>query len=922
MIHMPDHPFPDAFSVENDINPILDCLLQFYKTDKLPHFLFADNPDEMKVETVKFLESCLNDNSHRFGVLDWKLDYGALLLRTVYPHDRSKTSIDVLCLDGWKFTIQTCQNGAKENLHTSTPSATATCLSVGTILTDQLDDFTKLFDSIFSEAEKLSGKLRSAKNVEGGHQKTPGFVHAKCSEALNQLNSEKKEPIIPSGGWTDVGLHTGGRVRYTAFPLVRSLLHEWYLFIFPKEIDFESVSDSFEYFLALFEISLLEYWMKEITSMQHNSAVDIAMSTLFSISSHLCNLKHVDESLRLETSIRCISVRDALEKFSNEYHIRISENYVLKCPSIKDFVDISSPQLSFRDFDEKFDEKSSNLTDYIALGLKNLSIQAFPQSGFDRKNLDDWRCKWVSTIHAQELYIQFFEDLMFRSISKETKMDLDQLITSFDKYQGYYDEFVKRQDKIPSLYPQQKNVLESRNVLIHWIVYCLVHINLISSIPLVEKYNVALSDELLANLVLNDRKSIEALCAICNYLRKHHVQNQATLFSGVYSLLEGTEDFILKYFDQNIDLVAKLKETKEAHELSIKNRWKEIESRRKKCKDLEDKIAQRERDYALAYQKEREAYMAWSSQHTTEYYIWVNKETICKDVKKKIDELKSELKNTRYYRHPIFSRIPDDKNEGKLAIFLMNIPNPLYQLLEMGYRSMKILMSFNSDFPMNWSTRKKNVGVKEFHFAGDPDPERRDFPEEDVDTWNERDHLWYPGKISYEFFRCKRDGKYENPFNLLQNKMELDSSTSAVKYLQFPRGSGLLTLFDQTPGFSTIKQDRANVGIARQSEIRSENITMSKVNLLSHTDLRSYPLTQVYNLFAGVKDGTLDLNDSKQHGLFLHTLQQIGIWALVLFDCVLEDAWWIQVMLPTGLSRVFFASSIPVDWIFFLMHSG
>ena len=47
-----------------------------------------------------------------------------------------------------------------------------------------------------------------------GHQKTPAFIHALYREAFGKPNQ------TPRGGFTDVGLHTGGQERDTAWPLV------------------------------------------------------------------------------------------------------------------------------------------------------------------------------------------------------------------------------------------------------------------------------------------------------------------------------------------------------------------------------------------------------------------------------------------------------------------------------------------------------------------------------------------------------------------------------------------------------------------------------------------------------------------------------------------------------------------------------
>ena len=73
---------------------------------------------------------------------------------------------------------------------------------------------------LLSKAAERKGDKRSAAGNEQGNQKTPAMVRAILTDALAQLESED-EPTegstAPRGGFTDVGLHTGGHARNTAW---------------------------------------------------------------------------------------------------------------------------------------------------------------------------------------------------------------------------------------------------------------------------------------------------------------------------------------------------------------------------------------------------------------------------------------------------------------------------------------------------------------------------------------------------------------------------------------------------------------------------------------------------------------------------------------------------------------------------------
>ncbi|KAJ3222849.1 hypothetical protein HDU81_009559 [Chytriomyces hyalinus] len=76
--------------------------------------------------------------------------------------------------------------------------------------------FDEEFDKALQEAEKRTGNRRTAAAGDQGNQKTPAFIAALVRQVLAADGIE----VVPVGGTTDVGLHTGGRHRCTSWPLV------------------------------------------------------------------------------------------------------------------------------------------------------------------------------------------------------------------------------------------------------------------------------------------------------------------------------------------------------------------------------------------------------------------------------------------------------------------------------------------------------------------------------------------------------------------------------------------------------------------------------------------------------------------------------------------------------------------------------
>lgn len=92
----------------------------------------------------------------------------------------------------------------------------------GKVKEEQWDElYDKLVDAL-KIAIKRHGDERTAAYGQQGHQKTPTMIAALLLDAKDMLGvtgPQESPSHLPRGGFTDVGLHTGGRPRETAWPL-------------------------------------------------------------------------------------------------------------------------------------------------------------------------------------------------------------------------------------------------------------------------------------------------------------------------------------------------------------------------------------------------------------------------------------------------------------------------------------------------------------------------------------------------------------------------------------------------------------------------------------------------------------------------------------------------------------------------------
>jgi len=132
--------------------------------------------------------------------------------------------LELIALDGWTFFIHSNKRGREH----SAESTKHFILFSNAISADKQEAFWKIFNESFEKAHSNDGSKRSTVgNKNGGHQKTPAFIAGIIANSCSILEGNDDTEVNQSrGSTTDVGLHTGGKARDTAFPLVLATLHE------------------------------------------------------------------------------------------------------------------------------------------------------------------------------------------------------------------------------------------------------------------------------------------------------------------------------------------------------------------------------------------------------------------------------------------------------------------------------------------------------------------------------------------------------------------------------------------------------------------------------------------------------------------------------------------------------------------------
>ncbi|CAM9896127.1 unnamed protein product, partial [Ectocarpus fasciculatus] len=153
----------------------------------------------------------------------WFPEYGCALLAIGSPcavgGPPVRRNLSLVGLDSWKLASRWLNPpSAPSTLQYGSDAGSPSVVHVGIVEETNLDVLLRHLNKSLAQASERHGDKRTAAGGRQGHQKTPSMIEALLQDAKTALDGASAcHP--PRGGFTDVGLHTGGRPRETAWPL-------------------------------------------------------------------------------------------------------------------------------------------------------------------------------------------------------------------------------------------------------------------------------------------------------------------------------------------------------------------------------------------------------------------------------------------------------------------------------------------------------------------------------------------------------------------------------------------------------------------------------------------------------------------------------------------------------------------------------
>jgi hypothetical protein len=200
----------------------------------------------------------------------WLGEYGCALIqaRTTCGYsgeEPNEVTFTLVGLDEYQFLIHASQEGREF----ASDSLSFRELWGAKIPASHAELFQDVFQDLLSEAKKRKGDERSAAFNKQGHQKTPSFIFALMQDTLELYTKSREEmeghiPTKPPGGFTDVGLHTGGKARSVCWALVKAVTLSLLQSHFLSEMGGDDVEPNFKRALIDFNFWYLEQHFLEV----------------------------------------------------------------------------------------------------------------------------------------------------------------------------------------------------------------------------------------------------------------------------------------------------------------------------------------------------------------------------------------------------------------------------------------------------------------------------------------------------------------------------------------------------------------------------------------------------------------------------------------------------------------------------------
>lgn len=872
-----------------------NCLSIIYN---LPGVGYASSQSEADCTLLSnLLQSFANDTGdtllqQALGVSDTIVfermsNRGCYILRLTRVLD-DRLFLYVLGLDKWKFceyksvTYAECEGTA--------------LVHCGVIDVCDVDKVKEEFHSKMAEAEKSHGDKRNAGANDVGNQKTPGFVAFILRKALG-IKSEN------TGGFTDVGMHTGTVPRNTSWFLVRELV------IFVMRNLMHKHDTDVDIMLYKFHLWVSRQIVQQLstsgTSKIHADMYDNAMTALTESARIAESLRHRGYDIGVD---EFASIRTTLDTMYTAHQTVDSNNYMLQRQPHSHFslsdMPITLPTLvtpaALVLTEDEIEKRASANLDYVILPIP---LDSTPEQMYQWMTWVKFETSLSSIVTTpaehQSNALLVVENVTkwfchyASKLTKDTPIESAQISHLFNVLVKYI-KHVRALLNVPQSHSIMPTQLSSRIVLYTWISYCLVHQSLVKVHAILDDYDIPLRYQDLGHLVITDPIEIGACSDACKY-----IDNYTRHKSPVFSLLsnDSTFQFASRIAETLSDMVVRYQKDYANCEHRKKKHWEAVEEKQVECKRLRARIVELTADKSDTETRKSNEHRyncnRWScTRHCDDLGSQIS------DLSRRIVSTNSDLTNTLQSPIGLAQCIPQNRSLAMRNIFFYQMPETFRILSQLSFSAQQLIVEnrpidetvtdrAETDLAEYYNTSRSPYSYHEPHGSlshgvqGDVSlwttakvPDMNTYGPRSVDNMYRTDQgVYYPDdnpsldpvlKWSGCDITGKCSGRYLNPWKTSPNG---DGDKHYTEQLQlYPKLQWCMVVYKDT-------RVKSNVPYASQHLKPS---TMRKCEYEALTKLRAFPNSQLRNVATAIRCQEVPLTDTDVHTVLRMALYHLG----------------------------------------------
>ncbi|KAJ1474778.1 hypothetical protein T484DRAFT_1910816 [Baffinella frigidus] len=595
-------------------------------------------------------------------------------------------------LDEHAFAVH---SGTAGRFHSSRVGA-ARVLPVGTVPIGKLKEVLRRSQELIQDVRAECGGEDQRIGWKGkrGHQRTPAFISSIFADVLRTLGTDdaswltaaKQTPTMPRGGFTDVGMHSDSKHRDTTWPVVEAVVQD----------RLEAAGQPKLFALAMAQLRL---WAAEhavarcCAGAGGGGELDAVMLMLRDAVERGGAISDAEQHDMAFFDARCAVVRHEMERASRQAAERAAaarhlppqlalSDFVVRNPTLSPPPAVEAP-CTGDGLDQRLAREAANIG-WLPAPLADAASWREAEGWLARPQLRDAIARGEAT--GVQLALANVERLVYTrtelleagrggEVDESEVLALESLVETYRLAQrGFVGS--------ASGGARMQAELRSRETLVVWAAFCLVHQATQGGFPLLGDFGVALDPRDLRHLVLADKLAVDALLRCAAYLHTAGWDVKPCVFS--LRAGDGTLDLARQSAEACPEMVRLWEEEVAAASERRERHWVEVQRKKKRIAVLRSEIPPLETRARAADNDGRDFLNAYSA------VVAANQ--LAAGLRLQIVRNEAEITREKTPPPAVLQPLPAERSKAMAVIFFLKMPRRFQALSRLSFMAQQMLV--------------------------------------------------------------------------------------------------------------------------------------------------------------------------------------------------------------------------------------